>query len=266
LPASETAAEVDGTAEELRTSRVGPASVAGTDGALVSVGASPPASTWLGCGIGGTATVVVAGADAMRGTTFGAACVAVAGSVGGCVVGGCVVGPAASAGWVFVADGVVTVGVAAATVGGGAATVAGGVVTVAGGAATVGGATATVFGVSTTTGAGGSCTCGAGAACRACGGGCLAGGSSVGMTGGPAACDGTKDGASLSAPRCEGLPTGSGGLTAVVDGPLFGSANAGVIPPVSADIETTAPDASTTTNPRPRQAQTAALIVRRSSR
>ena len=48
---------------------------------------------------------------------------------------------------------------------------------------------------------------------------------------------------------------GFGVLTGVVDGPVSGSANAGVIPPVSAVNEIAVPVANTTINPRPRQVE-----------
>jgi hypothetical protein len=56
------------------------------------------------------------------------------------------------------------------------------------------------------------------------------------------------------------------GITGEGPGAFGGSASAGAIPPVSADNETTAPEARTTTTLRQRQTQMAALIGRDSSR
>lgn len=47
-------------------------------------------------------------------------------------------------------------------------------------------------------------------------------------------------------------PPGSGGLTGVVVGSVGGSANAGVMPPLSAVNEISVPVANATNNPRPR--------------
>lgn len=105
-----------------------------------------------------------------------------------------------------------------------------------------------------TTGTGGVTTCG-----FVCGGASTTGGAD-GMTVTGGACDGGADTMSGILAGCGTCRPGNGGLTGVVVGPVAGSANDGVIPPVSAVNEIAVPVANTTTNPRPRQVRSGALI------
>ena len=243
-------------------------SLPGPGGALDSVGVAPAVAVWrgpcrgsadagddsAGAASDGVATVVtgvaleVTGADVARGARSA--------ELGTAVVTGAevVVGAMASRdlGGVVGGTGVLTTVVVtvAGKVSAGASGEGG-----AGGADAYscrGGSLAAGAGVATTTGA-----CGGGAR-----GTCFCGASTAGGAGGTTVVGAGAGGMSRAAGGMS--RTGLGGLTGVVvTGPVTGSANAGVIPPVSAANEITVPEASTTTAPRPRQAHNAALIVHR---
>jgi hypothetical protein len=105
-------------------------------------------------------------------------------------------------------------------------------------------------------GGGAGATCGAGRGGGVTGAaGCGAGAARTGAGGGGAARTGA--GTLGTAARGGGGAAAIGGTTGVVGGASGGSANADAVPPVKADNEITAPEASTITTPRTRPTQCA---------
>lgn len=204
-------------------------------------GAGPAAITGGGTRLGGDAVPVICGAAGL--------CAATAGALGAVLTGG---------GWL----GCETVSRGAA----GAVCVIGGAACVAAGA-----------GDAVRTGAGGVPPAGVsmGSGLLGCGGGGGAvrgagcGGRSTGGAGGGGGATGAggtgaaRAGAGMlgTSTRGGGCTAGIGGITGVVGGASGGSANANAVPPVKADNEITAPEASTTPTLRPRLTQSVALTA-----